>query len=180
MAREYGTSVETSAAPEKVWRIWSDMSTWGEWNPNVETMDWSGGFVSGSGGFYLTLAAHLSAAAKCAVFLPDYRLAPEHRFPAGLEDCIRAYEWMVTNGPSGPAPSRATFIAGDSAGGSLTLATLLALRDRRLPLPVGGIALSPTTDLTLTSESLSDTFGLPLVLSEDEGRFTVRAAISRQ
>ena len=48
MAREYGTSVETSAAPEKVWRIWSDMSTWGEWNPNVETMDWSGGFVSGS------------------------------------------------------------------------------------------------------------------------------------
>jgi len=113
-----------------------------------------GGFVSGSGGFYLTLAAHLSAAAKCAVLLPDYRLAPEHRFPAGLEDCIRAHEWMIANGPSGPAPSRATFIAGDSAGGSLTLATLLALRDRRRPLPTGGIALSATTDLTLASESL--------------------------
>ena len=113
-----------------------------------------GGFVSGSGGFYLTLAAHLSAAARCAVLLPDYRLAPEHRFPAGLEDCIRAYEWMIANGPSGPAPSRATFIAGDSAGGSLTLATLLALRDRRSPLPTGGIALSATTDLTLASESV--------------------------
>ena len=50
MAREYGTSVETSAAPEKVWQIWSDMSTWGEWNPNVSTMDWRGGFVSGSTG----------------------------------------------------------------------------------------------------------------------------------
>ena len=113
-----------------------------------------GGFVSGSGGFYLTLAAHLSAAAKCAVLLPDYRLAPEHPFPAGLEDCIRAHQWMIANGPSGAAPSRATFIAGDSAGGSLTLATLLALRDRRRSLPAGGIALSPTTDLTLASESL--------------------------
>ena len=113
-----------------------------------------GGFVSGSGGFYLTLAAHLSAAAKCAVLLPDYRLAPEHRFPAGLEDCVSAHEWMVGNGPSGPAPARATFVAGDSAGGSLTLATLFALRDRGLTLPAGGIPLSPTTDLTLASESL--------------------------
>jgi epsilon-lactone hydrolase len=113
-----------------------------------------GGFVSGSGGFYLTLAAHISAAAKCAVLLPDYRLAPEHPFPAGLEDCIGAHEWILSNGPAGPGPSRATFIAGDSAGGSLTLATLLALRDRRRPLPAGGIPLSPTTDLTLASESL--------------------------
>ncbi len=113
-----------------------------------------GGFVSGSGGFYLPLAAQLSAAARCAVLLPDYRLAPEHRFPAGLEDCILAYEWMSVNGPTGPAPPRATFIAGDSAGGSLTLVTLLALRDRRRPLPTGGIALSATTDLTLASESV--------------------------
>jgi uncharacterized protein YndB with AHSA1/START domain len=56
MAREYGTSVETSASPEKVWRVWSDMSTWGEWNPNVSTMDWSGGFVSGSTGVMNTRA----------------------------------------------------------------------------------------------------------------------------
>ena len=56
MAREYGTSVETSAPAEKVWRVWSDMSTWGEWNPNVSTMDWSGGFVSGSRGVMNTRA----------------------------------------------------------------------------------------------------------------------------
>ncbi len=56
MAREYGTSVETVASPEKVWQIWSDMSTWGEWNPNVSTMDWRGGFVSGSTGFMNTRA----------------------------------------------------------------------------------------------------------------------------
>lgn len=113
-----------------------------------------GGFVSGSGGFYLAQAAHISAAAKCAVLLPDYRLAPEHPFPAGLDDCVCAHHWMVANGPGGPGPARATFVAGDSAGGSLTLATLLALRDRKLKLPAGGIPLSPTTDLTLASESL--------------------------
>lgn len=113
-----------------------------------------GGFVSGSGAFYLALAAHLSAAAKCAVLLPDYRLAPEHPFPAGLDDCVRAHDWMIENGPAGPGRSRATFIAGDSAGGNLTLATLLALRDRKRPLPSGGIPLSPTTDFTLASNSL--------------------------
>ncbi len=114
-----------------------------------------GGFVSGSGAFYLALAAHLSAEAKCAVLLPDYRLAPEHPFPEGLEDCIAAHQWMLANGPTGPSPAKATFIAGDSAGGNLTLATLLALRDRKMQLPAGGIALSPTTDWTLTSESLT-------------------------
>lgn len=56
MAREYGTSVETSAAPDRVWRIWSDMSTWGRWNPNVATMDWTGGFSSGTTGVMNTRA----------------------------------------------------------------------------------------------------------------------------
>ncbi|MBS0205546.1 MAG: alpha/beta hydrolase fold domain-containing protein [Planctomycetes bacterium] len=113
-----------------------------------------GGFVSGSAGFYLPLAAHISAAAGCAVLLPDYRLAPEHSFPAGLEDCVASHNWLVANSPSGPAPARATFVAGDSAGGNLTLATVLALRDRKLPLPAGAIPISPCTDWTLSSESL--------------------------
>ncbi len=113
-----------------------------------------GGYVSGSGGNYLPLGALISAAAGCAVLLPDYRLAPEHPFPAGLEDCIRAYAWMCGNGPAGPVDARATFIAGDSAGGGLTLATLLALRDRGLPLPLGGMPLSAAADLTLSGESI--------------------------
>jgi acetyl esterase/lipase len=113
-----------------------------------------GGWVSGSGGNYLPLAADISVAAKCAVLLPDYRLAPEHPFPAGLEDCVAAHDWLIANGPSSPGPAKATFIAGDSAGGNLTLATLLALRDRKRPLPAGGIPLSAATDFTLASESL--------------------------
>jgi len=113
-----------------------------------------GGYVSGSGANYIRLAADISAAAQCAVLLPDYRLAPEHPFPAGLEDCIRAHEWMIASGPYGAAPAKATFIAGDSAGGGLTLATLLALRDRRRPLPKCGVPMSAFTDLTLASESI--------------------------
>ncbi len=53
---EYGTSVESTASPERVWRIWSDMSTWGDWNPNVSTMEWKGGFVQGSEGIMNTRA----------------------------------------------------------------------------------------------------------------------------
>ncbi|MCG3147451.1 MAG: Monoterpene epsilon-lactone hydrolase [Verrucomicrobiae bacterium] len=113
-----------------------------------------GGYVSGSGGNYLPFAADISAAAKCAVLTVDYRLAPEHPFPAGLEDSIHAYQWMRTNGPTGPKPAKATFIAGDSAGGGMTLATLLAMRDRKLPLPNGGMPLSAFADLTCSSESI--------------------------
>jgi hypothetical protein len=53
---EYGTSVDTTASPDKVWKIWSDMSTWGDWNPNVSTMEWSGGFQSGTAGVMNTRA----------------------------------------------------------------------------------------------------------------------------
>ena len=113
-----------------------------------------GGYVSGSGAFYLAMTAHISTAAQCAVLLPDYRLAPEHPFPAGLEDCLRAYQWLLANGPAGPSPATAVYIAGDSAGGGLTLASLLALRDRKLPLPKAGIALSPFADVTLSGESI--------------------------
>jgi hypothetical protein len=56
MATEYGTSVESTASPDRVWKIWSDMSTWGDWNPNVSTMDWHGGFVSGTDGVMNTRA----------------------------------------------------------------------------------------------------------------------------
>lgn len=118
-----------------------------------------GGFCSGSGAFYLPLAAHLSAAAHCAVLLPDYRLAPESPFPAGLEDCVRAYQWLTATGPDGPAQAEKTVIAGDSAGGGLTLATLLCLRDQGLPLPKAGIALSPFADLTLSGESIRSEAG---------------------
>jgi acetyl esterase/lipase len=84
----------------------------------------------------------------------DYRLAPEHLFPAGLEDCVQAFQWMRENGPAGQSPAGAAFLMGDSAGGNLALAALLKIRDAGLPLPSATVAISPATDLTWKSPSL--------------------------
>ncbi|MCC2669721.1 MAG: mlhB [Armatimonadetes bacterium] len=113
-----------------------------------------GGFIAGSSDYYLTLAARLSLAIGGAVLALDYRLAPEHPFPCGLEDSLRAYHWLRECGPDGAGAARAVVIGGDSAGGGLTLSMLLALRDRGEPLSAAGIAISPFADLTLTGESL--------------------------
>ena len=103
-----------------------------------------GGYVIGSPRSHRHLAAAIAAAAGTAALLVDYRLAPEHPFPAALDDAVAAYQWLLGRGL---APSRIV-VAGDSAGGGLTVATLLALRDRGLPQPAGGVCISPWVDLT--------------------------------
>ena len=112
-----------------------------------------GGWMAGTIEGYRPLASRISKAAGCSVLTVDYRLAPEHRFPAGLEDCVAVYKWMVENGPEGKAPASHTFIAGDSAGGNLTFAALLMLRDEGAALPDGAIAISAATDFTASGES---------------------------
>ncbi|MDB5384587.1 MAG: Exo-alpha-sialidase [Planctomycetaceae bacterium] len=140
-------------------------------DPNVRFLYLhGGGWVSGTGGNYLPVAAEISLAAKCAVLLPDYRLAPEHPFPAGLDDCVAVHDWLVANGPTSPGAAKATFIGGDSAGGNLTLATILALKERKRPLPAGGIAISPGTDFTLSSQALKSVYD-PIISSRTMPEF---------
>jgi epsilon-lactone hydrolase len=103
-----------------------------------------GGYVIGSPRSHRHLAAAIARAAGVSALLIDYRLAPEHPFPAALEDAVEAYQWLLGRGV---APGR-VIVAGDSAGGGLTVATLLALRDRGLPRPAGGVCISPWVDLT--------------------------------
>ena len=103
-----------------------------------------GGYVIGSPRSHRHLAAAIARAGGTAALLLDYRLAPEHPFPAALEDAVAAYEWLLARGI---APERIV-VAGDSAGGGLTVATLLALRDRQLPRPGAGVCISPWVDLT--------------------------------
>jgi acetyl esterase/lipase len=102
-----------------------------------------GAFVTGSIGTHRRLMANLARAADARVVGLDYRLAPEHRFPAGLEDCVAAYRALLD---AGEDPKHLA-IAGDSAGGGLTASTLLALKQRGIPLPAAAWLLSPAVDL---------------------------------
>ena len=110
-----------------------------------------GGYVLGSIATHRELAARISAASGARCLVIDYRLAPEHPFPAAVEDAVKAYRWLLD---VGYAPERLA-IAGDSAGGGLTMATLLALRDAKLPMPATAVCISPWVDLAVEGESMS-------------------------
>ena len=103
-----------------------------------------GGYVIGSIDTHRELAGRLSQASAARVLVLDYRLAPEHPYPAAVEDAAAAYRWLLADG--GAMPAR-TVIAGDSAGGGLTVAAMLALRDAGDPLPAAGVCLSPWVDM---------------------------------
>jgi monoterpene epsilon-lactone hydrolase len=108
-----------------------------------------GGYVFGSIATYRRRAIKLSYRCKAEVIMPEYRLAPEHPYPAALEDAMTAWHYMARENRGG-----ALLVAGDSAGGGLALALTALLRDRSEPLPAGVIALSPWTDLAMTGQSM--------------------------
>jgi acetyl esterase/lipase len=110
--------------------------------PRVTVLYFHGGGYSFYPQAYAHFIALITLTAKSRTFALDYRLSPEHRFPAQLEDALSAYRWLLEQGVD---PAR-LIIAGDSAGGNLALALLLAARDSKLPLPALAIALSPPTD----------------------------------
>jgi phosphinothricin tripeptide acetyl hydrolase len=109
-----------------------------------------GGYVMGSLNTHRGHCARLSRAARARVLSVDYRLGPEHPHPAAVEDAVAAVRFVRE---SGFAPER-TFVAGDSAGGGLTLATLVALRDAGDPAPAAGLCISPWTDLALSGDTI--------------------------
>lgn len=108
-----------------------------------------GAFVVCSAATHRPLVARLAVASQTAALSICYRLAPEHPFPAPLEDCQAAYRWLISNGYS----ARSIVVGGDSAGGNLTLALLISLRDAGEPLPAAAFCLSPVTDLTMAGGS---------------------------
>jgi acetyl esterase/lipase len=110
-----------------------------------------GGYVMGSIGTHRDMISRLSRAARARALAIDYRLAPENPFPAAVEDSTSAYRWLISTGVD---PARLV-IAGDSAGGGLTMATLVALRDAGDPLPAAAVCLSPWVDLEGVGESMT-------------------------
>ncbi|HEY2036831.1 MAG TPA: alpha/beta hydrolase [Steroidobacteraceae bacterium] len=114
-----------------------------------------GGYIAGSIDTHRNLAMWTSRVSGCAVLLIDYRLAPEHPFPAAVLDAGEAFLWMRRHGPEGAAPARLAAVIGDSAGGGLTLALLLWLRERHPDSQAdGAVTFSAWTDLSNTAPSL--------------------------
>ena len=113
-----------------------------------------GGFVMGSPRSHRNITSRFADKLGLAVLAIDYRLMPENPRMAGVEDCRTAYRWILENGPRGAQSADRIYVAGDSAGGNLTLSTAAWVRDQGLRQPDGAIALSPATDSTMGSPSL--------------------------
>ncbi|HVW51477.1 MAG TPA: alpha/beta hydrolase [Trinickia sp.] len=118
-------------------------------------------YCHGGGYYFCSPASHrplvfgLAARARTRTFSLDYRLAPEHPFPAALDDALAAYRRLLADG----TPPESLVIAGDSAGGGLALAALVALRDAGDPLPAAGVLFSPWTDLAATGRTIESNDG---------------------
>jgi acetyl esterase/lipase len=122
-----------------------------------------GGYVIGSIKTHRAMISRIARAADARALAIDYRLAPEHPFPAAVEDAIAAYRWLIAQGCK---PGKIV-IAGDSAGGGLTLALLLAIRDAGLPMPAGAVPISPWTDLEGTGESVHTRAAKDVMVTQD-------------
>jgi acetyl esterase/lipase len=124
------------------------------WGPNGPTLLYlhGGGYGVGSPGTHRDLVGRLASQSQVRCVSLDYRLAPEHPFPAAVDDAVSAYRALIDEGVS---PAHLT-MGGDSAGGGLTLATLQRLRDSGDPLPAAILLLSPWVDLTCQGESILD------------------------
>ena len=122
-----------------------------------------GAFVTETPVFHGALLARICREARARGLMVHYRLAPEHRYPAALDDCLAAYRWLLEQG----FDARSIVVAGDSAGGNLALALLLRARDEGLALPSGAVALSPVADLTFSGDSVRRNDGVDDMFSAD-------------
>jgi monoterpene epsilon-lactone hydrolase len=128
-----------------------------------------GAYVIGSAATSVPLVADLARRARAKVITVDYRLAPEHPHPAAVEDARAAYEWLLAEGVD---PSRIA-ISGESAGGGLAVAALLALRDAGIPMPSSAFVMSPWVDLTLSGSTIIDNQEVDPILTGEALRLRV-------
>ena len=109
-----------------------------------------GGYMGAVRNAYYVFAGLYNEVSKgCSVLTPDYRVAPEHPYPAALEDALASYQWLLKKGYLGDD----IIVAGDSAGGGLAMCLCMYLKDRHMPMPCGLVCMSPWTDLTASGES---------------------------
>lgn len=134
-----------------------------------------GSWIGGGCSSHRALISRVAEAARCPALLFEYRLAPEHPFPAGLDDCVAAYDWLRANGPDGPGAASTLYLVGDSAGGNLALALMMRLRDEGKPLPDRAALLSPALDSTASGESAKTRADVDPVIDPGNTAGTFRA-----
>jgi len=122
-----------------------------------------GGYNAGSPKTHRRIGADLSRATGMRVLVPDYRLAPEHPFPAGVDDAITAYRWLRDKG----VLAQNIVVGGDSAGGGLALSMLLRLRHANSDMPRAAVLLAPWTDLTVSSQSYEELRHLDPIITRE-------------
>ena len=125
-----------------------------------------GGFIAECRAIHDPLLAAIGRAAGARGLVIDYRLAPEHPFPAATDDCFAAWNWMLSTGFD---PARVVF-AGDSVGGNLALVTAMHARDEGLPLPAGIVLMSPVLDLTFSGPSFTRNDGIDPMFRAETAR----------
>ena len=118
--------------------------------PSVLLYLHGGGYCIGSINTHRGMVSHIAMAGEIKALLIDYRLAPESPFPAAVEDSTAAYKWLLSQGVA----AGDIIIAGDSAGGGLTVSTLVSLKDKGIPLPAAAVMISPWVDLAITGDSV--------------------------
>lgn len=135
-------------------------------NPNKRILYLHGGaFTVGSAISHRPLTYNIAKRTGCAVFAPNYRLMPEHSRMSGIEDCRAAYGWILNNGPDGLSDCQTIGVAGDSAGGNLTLMINHWTRNSSHRPPNAVVAISPITDATLSSPSMKKNLDTDLILA---------------
>lgn len=122
-----------------------------------------GGYVLGSPDSHRDMVGNIADAAQARALILDYRLGPETPFPGAVEDAVAAYKALLEDGEQ---PGK-IFLAGDSAGGGLTAAALVSIKDEGLPTPAGGVCLSPWADLTLSGSTMNTKALLDAMLSKE-------------
>ena len=126
-----------------------------------------GGYVIGSVRGYLPLASHLAKATGASILLIDYSLSPENIFPSAVNDAKTAYHWMLSNGPDGEEEHKSIYISGDSAGGGLSVATTLSIKDENGVLPNAVLPISPWAEMNPVSQSYEDNKDIDPFVSKD-------------
>jgi len=150
------TDVDAGGVPA----IWADPE--GGATDRVLLYVHGGGYVIGSAEIYKKLTGHIAKACGCRVLSVDYRLAPEHPHPAPVTDSTTAYQWLLEQGIE---PGHIA-VSGDSAGGGLTLATLVKLRDDGVPQPAAAVPISPWTDMEGLGDSMKTKADADVIVSE--------------